>query len=128
MKKIQFTYQRKDKRGTFTEYLNSDTSWKSINGGLMKKGAVMGNHYHKKCLTLFFLLSGSASVVYKNVKQAKSKIRHISLRTLEGVILYPYETHAWKFLEQSSYLVLKSIKYNNKHDDTYESALMIKNK
>ena len=48
MKKIINSYQRIDKRGIFNEYLNGNQSWKSINGGTMKKGALMGNHYHKK--------------------------------------------------------------------------------
>jgi len=124
MKKVVNNYQRIDKRGIFNEYLNSGQSWKSINGGAMKRGALMGNHYHKKCLTLFFIVSGSAEVFSKNLKGARAKIEKIKLKDLEGVLLNKYETHAWRFLKDSSFLLLKSNKYNENNKDIYESVVM----
>jgi len=89
----------------------------------MKKGAVMGNHYHTKGKVCFFLINGEAEVVAKNVK-SKTKLTKLKLKTNEGVIIGPYEAHAWRFLKPSTFLVLKSLKYNNKKSDLNEHKVM----
>lgn len=123
MKKITNIYKRIDKRGIFLECINGPLAWKSINGGFMNKDALMGNHYHKKNRTLFFLLSGKAIVYCKNLKNA-SRVRNFNIKSNQGVIFDPYETHAWRFTENSYFLLLKSEKYSSTEPDTYEGKVV----
>ena len=123
MKKIRYSYERKDKRGIFREYLNSDQRWKSVNQGIMNKGAFMGQHYHKKSRSAFFILSGSADFFIKNVKKEK-RIKKFKLNAGEGVLIYPHETHTIRFREKSIFLLLKSEKFNPKRNDLYEAKLI----
>ncbi len=124
MVKIKNSYKRIDKRGVFIEYFNDDQAWRSVNGGTMKKGAVMGNHYHKKARTLFYILSGSAVVVAKNIKKTGAKIQKIYLKNSEGAVIEKYETHAWKFLEKSDFLLLKSEKFSEGAKDIFPGKVM----
>ena len=124
MKLITKVYNRKDDRGTFTECINDDQCWKSINSGTMNAGAIMGNHYHKNCKAFFFLLSGSASIYIKNVRDQNSKIVNFLLNSDEGVIFEPYETHAIKYEEDSKFLFLKSEKFDKENSDLNEAKLI----
>lgn len=138
MEIIKNIYQRKDTRGNFQEFINSETGWKAINGGFMNKDAVMGNHYHKKCRTLFFVVKGSAKVLVKDVRNEKDKdmkkeskfeqkfqqIKEVTLKMSEGVIFEKYETHAIKFNEESIFLLLKDKKFNQNNLDIFEAKLI----
>lgn len=122
MKRIKFSYERNDKRGIFREYLNSDSPWRSINQGVMKKNSILGNHYHKKTKSAFFILSGSASFIIKDIRK-KNQAKKFVIKNGEGVLILPYETHAIKFLEKSTFLLAKSNKFNSKDKDLYEAKL-----
>ncbi len=124
MRKISKTFERRDKRGIFREHINTQTGWKSVNGGLMKKGMIMGNHYHKKNTAVLFILRGSARVYSKNVRQKNSKMSTLNLRESEGCVMYPFETHAVKFLRDSVFLLLKSHRFESKSPDIYESKII----
>ena len=123
MKKISATYERIDSRGLFREYINGDQAWKAVNQGVMKKGAMMGNHYHKKCRTSFFILSGSAEFIWKDVRK-KGPAKKFKMKSGEGAFIEPYETHTIVFSEESSFLLLKSRKFNPKSKDLYEARLV----
>lgn len=123
MKRISRLYERIDKRGLFREYANGNQGWKSINQGLMGKGAIMGNHYHKKSRALFFILSGSADFLIKKIG-TKAATKRFVLREGEGVLIEPYETHTIKFREKSGFLLLKSRKFSQKDKDLYEARLI----
>ncbi len=123
MKIIKNIFERKDDRGVFREYINSDSVWKSINGGFMRKGSVMGNHYHKKCETMFFLVSGSVEILIKDLKKENSKIEKFTLNNNEGIIFEPYETHANVFLEDSEFILLKSEKFDRTNEDIYPAKI-----
>ena len=124
MKLVKCLFERKDERGTFREYINENSVWKSINGGLMKQGAIMGNHYHKKCDTLLFLISGSADIFIKDIRNETSEVKKFKLNKNEGVIFEPYETHANVFLEDSQFLLLKSEKFDKNDEDIYPSKVI----
>ena len=126
MQKIIQVFTRHDKRGIFLEYFNSKTGWQSINGGFMKKGSIIGNHYHKKCLTMFFVMSGSAMIFYKNINSPRSKTKKFILSKSQGCIFKPYETHAVKFLEGSSFVLLKTRKFSEKNKDIFKAPLIKK--
>lgn len=117
IKKIKPVFIREDKRGVFSEALNG-SRWENASYGVMKKGSIMGNHYHKKTSVYFFITSGSARVKTINVKT--KKVESLKLKTHEGVLLTPNYSHAILFEEKSSFIMGKSIAYNSKKPDTYE--------
>lgn len=109
-------YIRTDARGTFVEIINSDYEWRSVNGGRMKKGSVMGNHYHKKITAFFYILEGEARVeIWKNGKPKQS----YCIRTNQGIFFLPYEIHTATFLKPSAYLLLKDYKFNERNKDIF---------
>lgn len=108
---------REDKRGMFSEALNG-SRWENASYGVMKKGSIMGNHYHKKTFVYFFITSGSAKVKTINVKT--KKVESVKLKAHEGVLLSPNYSHAIQFTEKSSFIMGKSLAYNSKNPDTYE--------
>ena len=124
MKKIDNIYKRLDERGTFVEYINSEISWKSVNGGHMKKGAVMGNHYHKVCISLFFFVSGGAEVLIKDVRKENTAPTKLNLTANEGVVFEPYETHVLHFTDDSIYILLKSEIYKEDSNDMFDAPLI----
>ena len=111
------TFIRRDKRGDFFEMLNG-SNWENLSYGKMKKGAVIGNHYHKKTYVFFFILSGSATVVTLNVKTSAGD--SFTLSDNEGIWFEPYVTHAVVFKKESMFLMGKSIAYDKDNPDTYE--------
>ena len=123
MKKISYRYERKDKRGIFREYLNGDQCWRAVNSGWMKKSSLMGNNYHKKNKSAFFMLSGSADFFFRNVKK-RGKTTKFRLNVGEGVLIHPYETHTIRFREKSEFLLAKSEKFDPKRNDLYEARLL----
>jgi len=123
--KYKSSYRRVDARGEFVEYFNNTQSWKSINGGSMKKGAVMGNHYHKKNLALFIVISGSVKIVAYDVREKRPQLQGVVLKASEGAVIYPFATHAVKFLEPSTFLFLKSKKYSEGNKDLFPTKHLI---
>ncbi len=117
------TFVRHDERGDFFEMLNG-SKWKNISYGKMKKGSVMGNHYHKKTRVFFFILSGSARIENVNVKTKKRK--SCVLFSNEGILFGPYFSHAVIFKEKSLFLMGKEKTYNKETPDTYEYIVVPK--
>lgn len=110
------SFTRTDERGTFLEVLNTG-HWGSLICGQMNKGAVIGNHYHKKTLVFFFLPEGVVKINIINVETCKRHL--VELKKNEGVILKVNESHAIRFLEDSEFVMLKSIRYNPDDPDTF---------
>lgn len=110
------SFQRNDARGLFQEVLN-DGRWESIISGRMNPGAVLGNHYHKRTLVFFFLLSGAADVRTIHVETGARDA--FSLGANQGVTLHTDESHAITFTETGDFLLLKSMKYDPADPDTY---------
>lgn len=117
LKKITPSFMREDQRGLFVEAING-TLWKNISYGKMKKGGVMGNHYHKKTKVFFFVAKGAANI---DVIDVDSKDRgSILVSENEGIILAPNHSHAINFLADSIFIMGKSLKYIASSPDTYE--------
>lgn len=123
MQKIDHIFERKDDRGIFNEYLNQADAWKAVNGGSMKEASILGNHYHKKCRTAFFVTSGKAEVWYKNL-ETNGPTEHFELETSQGCIFEPYETHAIRFSVDSTFLLLKTENFNPSDQDIFPAALI----
>jgi len=113
---IKINYKRKDKRGLFVEVMNG-VSWKTVSFGEMKKGAVMGNHFHKKTRILFFMIKGEALVKEVHVK---TNVRDsFSLGSQEGYIIEKNILHSIQFKKKSLFLIAKSNPYIPESPDTY---------
>ncbi len=63
-------------------------------------------------------------LIVKDLNKPKSEIKHFSIKAEEGVIFDPYETHAWRFLEDSVFLLIKSEEYSLTESDTYEGKVV----
>ncbi len=118
MEKIKFSFERSDERGVFRELLNDNSKkWSVVNHGVMKKGAVIGNHYHKETDVLVFLLKGNAEAVSVELESGKRK--SIELKEGEGMLLGINNAHAIRFLSDSEFIMLKT-KYKPDEPDTYK--------
>lgn len=110
------THVREDERGSFIEFLNGQRV-ANVSCGKMRKGAVMGNHYHKKTSVYFFLVSGSAAIINLNVQTKKRE--SFSLHKNEGTVFNPFVSHAIEFRQDSTFIMAKTRAYNAKNTDTY---------
>jgi len=110
------TFERKDERGVFREILN-EGQWEALISGSMNPQAVIGNHYHKKTDIFFHISKGSARIKTINI-DTRSRDEFL-LQSGQGVILPVNESHAIRFLEQSDFIMLKSLKYDSADPDTF---------
>ncbi len=116
LQRVKATYTREDARGLFVEIVNAGP-WETVINGTMRRGAVIGNHYHKRTRCLMFLTSGAARV---DVAEVESGSRGSTrLRAREGVCLEPNHAHAIRFEEDSTFVLLKSLPYDENDPDTY---------
>lgn len=114
------TFVREDERGSFIELLNGQEV-ENVSCGKMRKGAIMGDHYHKQTSVFFFLTSGSARV--KNLHVQTKKRESFELKKNEGTVFEPFVTHAIMFHQDSTFIMLKTKKYDAKNTDTYAYKL-----
>lgn len=110
------SFERTDERGTFVELLNSGR-WESVVWGEMRAGAVLGHHYHKQTDVYFVLTQGRAAVSCEDVRSGAR--RALTLQARDGVLFAPYESHAVRFEEPSSFIMLKSRQYDQANPDTF---------
>ena len=89
---------------------------KTLIRGRMNPGAVIGNHYHKKTIIFFYLTSGSVRVKTVNVENGLRD--DFALQANQGVLLSVNESHAIRFLEDSEFIMLKSLRYDSTDPDT----------
>jgi dTDP-4-dehydrorhamnose 3,5-epimerase-like enzyme len=113
---VKPSFERNDDRGFFQEILN-DGHWENLIRGRMNPGAVIGNHYHKKTIIFFYLTSGSVRVKTVNVENGLRD--DFALQANQGVLLSVNESHAIRFLEDSEFIMLKSLRYDSTDPDTY---------
>lgn len=113
-KQEKAVFSRSDKRGKFSELVNYG-QWQSLITGKMKKSSSMGFHYHKNTIVYFYLLSGKASVKTLNTRTGKKK-RGL-LKPGEGYVFRPEEVRVIRYLRDSSFLILKSRRYNHLRPD-----------
>lgn len=103
----------KDKRGAIEDLLVTKDF--SITYITFKRGAVRGNHYHKKTKQFDFVLKGR--LIFKS----KDRINHQKIETVltEGELVCSHENveHAYKALENSAIL---SICFGVRKGDDYE--------
>lgn len=115
-KKISPDFIRIDARGSLTELLNG-VKFENMSTGFMKKGAVMGEHYHKETVVYFFLISGQAQARFRNVKSGSNG--RMKLGENKGITIPAFYFHEIKFTQDARFIMVKSIKYDEKNPDTY---------
>jgi mannose-6-phosphate isomerase-like protein (cupin superfamily) len=113
-------FERRDERGTLMEVRNRGP-WEAVLTGVMKAGAVMGNHYHRRTRVYFFLIAGRALVDV--VRVPDGKVESLALPAGHGVLLDPFESHAIRFQEESRYILLKDTPYDPKDPDTFSHPI-----
>lgn len=104
------------------ELINSGR-WQSILYGYLHKGAVLGNHYHKKTDIFFFVLTGQVVLTYFK-KQARSPSAK-QLKPLEGMIIPRGFGHAVRALEETTFILAKSRIYTPSNPDIYPVEVVL---
>jgi dTDP-4-dehydrorhamnose 3,5-epimerase-like enzyme len=69
-----------------------------------KKGAVRGNHYHKKSTQFSFLLSGELDFYFAKVDKKNGKVKKIKKRKIKKntfITHWPFEAHAFRSRKDS---------------------------
>jgi len=107
-------FVRADQRGEFKELINSG-KWESLISGNMKKGSIMGRHYHKYTNVYFHLLSGKVAIKTLDIKTGEKKTD--SLEANQGYIFKPQEVRVIEYLEDGQFLMMKSHRYDPKEPD-----------
>jgi len=110
------SFERNDERGVFREILNQG-HWEALIAGRMNPQAVIGNHFHKNTVIFFHISNGAARI--KTINVATGEKDDFALHSGQGVILAVNESHAIRFLEESDFIMLKSVKYDPTDPDTF---------
>jgi mannose-6-phosphate isomerase-like protein (cupin superfamily) len=110
-------FVRSDGRGTFEELVNSGR-WESLLHGRMRRGAVLGHHYHHHTIVAYFLLDGVARVTTRDVGTGER--REYPLGAGQGFVFRPIEARTIEHLEDSRFVMLKSHRYDPAAPDLIE--------
>ncbi|MEH7108865.1 polysaccharide biosynthesis C-terminal domain-containing protein [Bacillus sp. JJ1764] len=91
-----------------------------------EKGSVRGNHYHKKTLEYFVVVSGKAKVALKNLDTGILKELYISAEDNVVLKVPPQVVHAFKNEEaqQLIMLAISSKEYNELDTDTFPMDIL----
>jgi len=101
MKKINLKIAFKDKRGIIVDLIENEKI-NSITMITLKKGAVRGNHYHKKTWQWNYIISGKMRLF---AKMGNSKIKKLLLKPGDLALTVPNEKHALVGIEECKTLV-----------------------
>ena len=115
------THLREDARGLFVEVVNTGP-WETVITATMRPGSVIGNHYHKRTRIFLYLVSGAADVHVTAVDTGERQ--RCQLKAGQGTYLEPYQAHAIHFEAESTFLLLKSRRYNKDDPDTYPFSVL----
>ncbi len=113
---VTASFERRDERGVFREVLNGFEA-RTFVCGEMKKGAVLGNHYHNRTRVFFYLTRGAAHVAMLNVETGEKD--SFGLKENQGCFFEVNETHAVYFTEDGRFAMLKSLAYDPADPDTF---------
>lgn len=92
----------KDTRGIILDILEKPVS--HIGLVTFKKGAVRGNHYHKKSTQYSYVLGGKIELTIKKINEKRAK--KIILKEGDLTTIPPNMIHAYRAIEDSSMLDL----------------------
>lgn len=117
MKKIKPYLIKQDNRGIFRGIMG-DRTWEEVNYVETKKDTIRGNHYHKKTLEAFYIISGKIKISITNLKNKKQK--ELLVKKGDIFIVDPYELHTFKTLENSSWINMLSERMSDKNKDIHQ--------
>jgi quercetin dioxygenase-like cupin family protein len=113
---VTASFERNDERGVFREVLNGFEA-RTFICGEMKKGAILGNHYHKRTRIFLYLTRGAAQVGTVNVETGERD--SFGLKENQGCFFEVNESHAVRFTEDGEFVMLKSLAYDARDPDTF---------
>jgi dTDP-4-dehydrorhamnose 3,5-epimerase len=115
-----------DKRGSLKKILmksqlNKNEKIEEVYLLYSDKGSVRGNHYHKKTLEYFVVVSGNAKVALKNINTGILEEFYISSSNNVVLKIPPNVVHAFKNEEDQLLIMLaiSSKEYNKLDTDTF---------
>jgi len=103
MKKTKTQVNFKDGRGEIRDLL-THTAVDAVTLITCTKGAIRGNHYHKKTTQYDYVLSGVLKCVSKDMKTGK--MTRTTLKAGDVAMHPPYEAHAFEAVVPSVFLSL----------------------
>jgi mannose-6-phosphate isomerase-like protein (cupin superfamily) len=112
---VEPVFERQDARGTFQEIIRGQ-EWRTVIVGHMHAGSEMGHHYHLETLIFFYLTNGTAQVTIENVETRERQ--QLELHVGQGVLIPPGHSHVIHYLQESDFLLLKSLSYDPENPDT----------
>ena len=115
--KVKSYMVNRDDRGGMIGVVNSG-EWREVNYVTTKQGAVRGNHYHKRCRELVFVIEGRVHVTLSNAR-ASDERRQLTLVSGEGVVLDPYTLHAMTYEEDTTQISLLDHPFDPNHPDLH---------
>lgn len=111
-----------DDRGFISRIVNDDKiGFRAVLYITGKKGAVRGNHYHKKDFHYVYCLSGKFRYCEKNMDKPSSKKESIILNPGDLVLSRPMIAHSMEFLEDSVFLAITT---EAREQEKYEDDLV----
>lgn len=108
---------KKDQRGLIYG-ISQNLVWKEINYIESKIDTVRGNHYHKKAIEGFFIISGEMKIDIFNIK---SKIKETFIAKKGNIfVINPYEIHTFTMLKKSSWINMLTVPMDSEKSDIYQ--------
>lgn len=117
---ISPSFVREDDRGLFVEIVN-EGPWETVIHGNMRAGKSMGDHYHRENKAFFFLTSGKAEVKVRHL--IDESCQQVFLDSGQGIYFLPFEVHTITYLEDSSFILLKSYRYQVDKPDIFPEEI-----
>ena len=103
IKKLDVDFKHIDDRGTICQILSIPNS--QVNYLFTKKGAIRGDHYHKKNREYFFVISGKVQITAYSVKEPGEKEERV-FEAGDLFLVEPYLMHSFVFLEDTQMTVI----------------------
>lgn len=107
-------FVRTDGRGTFEELVNAGR-WESLIHGHLRRGAVLGHHYHAHTIVCYYLLEGRARIT--TVEVTTTARSEIVIQAGQGFVFRPGEARAIEHLEDSRFVMMKSHRFDPTEPD-----------
>jgi len=101
MKNIKLKANYKDQRGNIIDMIEKENI-NAVTLVTFKKGAIRGNHYHKKTTQYNYILKGKIRFV---TQTGNSKIKSQTLKEGSLTVIGPMEKHALQGMENAELLV-----------------------
>ena len=106
IKLIKPYFSFEDDRGLITG-LAQEGIWKEINIIESKKGSRRGDHYHKKAVEMFIILSGKVKL-YLQSEEDKERVMTLVVKKGDVFIVPPLVWHTFEILEDSQWINMLS--------------------